>query len=48
MNPRIYDICMLTGYGLTVAGVYKVQGAGPALVVAGALLIALTAFGARR
>ena len=48
MNPIIYDSCMLTGYGLTVAGAYMLGGLGIALLTAGLGLIALTAFGARR
>lgn len=46
MNPIIYNLCMLLGVALVVAGVGLLHGVAVALVVAGALLIGLTMFGA--
>jgi hypothetical protein len=46
MNARIYDISMLTGLGLLVAGVHQLGGLPWALIAAGAGVIGLTAFGA--
>lgn len=44
----LYDGCMLIGAGLVTAGVAVMFGTGPALMSAGALVIALTFTGARR
>jgi hypothetical protein len=43
----VYDACMLIGAGLVVAGVAKTFGTGPALMVAGGLMIGLTIRAAR-
>lgn len=46
MNARLYDVSMLIGLGLLVAGVALLGGAPWALITAGAGVIGLTAFGA--
>jgi hypothetical protein len=43
-----YDLFMLAGAGLVVAGVAVLWGRGHALLVAGLLVMGLTYFGARR
>lgn len=48
MNPIVYDVSMLAGLGLIVAGVAMLAGAGAALIAAGAGVIGLTMLGARR
>jgi hypothetical protein len=42
MRAIAYDVCMLTGAGLVVAGVAVAYGVAPALIAAGALMMALT------
>ena len=46
MNARIYDLSMLTGLALVVAGVAMLEGLPWALIAAGAGVIGITAFGA--
>jgi hypothetical protein len=48
MNPRVYDLSMLTGLVLVVGGVYRNWGSGWSCIAAGSLILILTAFGARR
>lgn len=47
MNRAIYDISMLVGLGLAVAGVATMWGLGPSLLAAGTGIIGLTVLGAR-
>lgn len=46
MNARIYDLSMLIGLGLLVAGVHLLAGLPWALIAAGGGVIGITAFGA--
>jgi len=46
MNARIYDLSMVIGLGLLVAGVHQLGGLPWALITAGAGIIGLTALGA--
>lgn len=46
MNARIYDLSMLAGLGLLVAGVHMLGGTPWALITAGLGVIGITAFGA--
>lgn len=48
MHPVVYDACRLLGLALTVVGCFMMWGGGPALICAGAGMIALTETGARR
>lgn len=47
MNRAIYDISMLVGLALAVAGVATMWGVGPALLAAGTGIIGLTALAVR-
>lgn len=42
MRALVYDISMLAGFGLVVAGVAMEFGLAPALIAAGASVIAMT------
>lgn len=44
----LYDLFMLVGAGLVVAGMSLMLGVGAALVTAGVMVMGLTYFGARR
>ncbi|ACC76142.1 hypothetical protein PPMP20_18945 [Paraburkholderia phymatum] len=46
MNAIIYNLCMTLGVVLAVVGVGLLHGVAVALIVAGALMIGLTMFGA--
>lgn len=46
MDRRIYDASMLVGLAACSAGAWLLGGAAAALLAGGALLIAITAFGA--
>lgn len=47
MRPIVYDLFMITGTALMVAGAYVLAGIGVALVSAGLGMVILTLLGTR-